>query len=148
VYEFEPGSGRTVDVEVEFAAAYIGKQQARWDGSFERFVSEIAWARTFGFRREGEDLFARARALGVDPSVVMVLDDDGRVEPPGAPARSLEFARHKLLDLVGDLYVFGGPPQGAVLARKPGHRATHRAVAIALERGLLARGESAERPGP
>lgn len=146
-YEFEPGSHRTVDVEIEFTAKHIGRQRAHWDGSFEAFVSEIAWARTFGFRREGADLFARQRALGADASVVMVLDDDGGVDAPGAPARHTEFARHKLLDLIGDLYVFGGPPRGAVHARRPGHRATHQAVAIACERGLLAYGESAERLG-
>jgi len=77
----------------------------------------------------------------------MVLGDDGDVEAPALPARHGEFARHKLLDLIGDLYAFGGPPLGVVRARKPGHRATHHAVALALEKGFLARSESAERPG-
>jgi UDP-3-O-[3-hydroxymyristoyl] N-acetylglucosamine deacetylase len=146
-YEFEPGSRPAVNVEVDFAVPRIGKERAGWDGSFEAFVSDIAWARTFGFRREADKLFARDRALGADPCAVMVLDDDGAVEPPGLSARHGEFARHKLLDLVGDLYAFGGPPLGVVRARRPGHRATHRAVALALEKGFLARSESTERPG-
>jgi UDP-3-O-[3-hydroxymyristoyl] N-acetylglucosamine deacetylase len=146
-YEFEPGLGRIVDVEVDFAAQRIGRQRAVWDGSFEAFVSDIAWARTFGFRREADELLARERARGADPGVVMVLRDDGSVEPPGLPARPEEFARHKLLDLIGDLYAFGGPPIGVVRARRPSHRATHHAVASALERGFLSRSESAVRPG-
>jgi UDP-3-O-[3-hydroxymyristoyl] N-acetylglucosamine deacetylase len=146
-YEFEPGPDRCVEVEVDFGHAGIGKERARWDGSFSAFLSEVAWARTFGFRRDAEHLFAGGRARGVDPRVVMVLDDRGRVEPPGAPARHAEFARHKLLDLIGDLFVFGGPPRGAIFARRPGHGATHRAVAIASEKGLLVRGDSARGAG-
>jgi UDP-3-O-[3-hydroxymyristoyl] N-acetylglucosamine deacetylase len=135
-----------VDVEVDFRAPKIGKERAHWDGSFQGFLSDIAWARTFGFRREAGELFARDRALGADPIAVMVLDDDGGVEPPGLPARRGEFARHKLLDLIGDLYAFGGPPLGVVRALKPGHRATHQAVARALEQGFLTRSGSAGVP--
>jgi UDP-3-O-[3-hydroxymyristoyl] N-acetylglucosamine deacetylase len=146
-YEFEPAPRRTLDVEVDFSAPRIGAERARWGGSFEEFVSDVAWARTFGFRRDAEALFARGRARGADPRAVMVLGDDGSVEPPGLPARAGEFARHKLLDLIGDLYSFGGPPVGVVRARRPGHRATHHAIALALKTGLLASSESAERPG-
>lgn len=146
-YEFEPAPRRTLDVTIDFAAPRIGTERARWEGSFEEFVSDIAWARTFGFRRDAEELFARGRARGADPHAVMVLGDDGSVEPPGTPARDGEFARHKLLDLIGDLYALGGPPVGVVRARRPGHRATHHAIALALEKGILARSESAERPG-
>lgn len=146
-YEFEPGPRRLLDVEVDFAAPRIGRERAGWDGSFEAFVSDVAWARTFGFRREAEELFARSRARGADPRAVMVLGDDGGVEPPGLPARPGEFARHKLLDLIGDLYSFGGPPVGVVRAKRPGHRATHHAMASALKEGILAPSESAERPG-
>jgi len=74
-YEFAPGSHRTLDVEVEFTAMRVGRQRAHWDGSFEGFVSEVSWARTFGFRRDGAELLSRQRALGVDARVVMVLDD-------------------------------------------------------------------------
>jgi UDP-3-O-[3-hydroxymyristoyl] N-acetylglucosamine deacetylase len=69
----------------------------------------------------------------------MVLEDGGGVEPPGAPARPDEFARHKLLDLVGDLYLYGGPPRGTLRATRPGHGATHRAMTEALDRGIVGR---------
>jgi len=141
-YVLEPGSLPTIDVEVDFDAPEIGIQRADWNGRSEDFVSEIAWARTFGFRRDAAELFARGRARGASPEAVMVLDDRGRVEPPGAPARPSEFARHKLLDLIGDLYLFGGPPLGSIFARRPGHAATHRAVHAALKKGLLRRGAS------
>jgi UDP-3-O-[3-hydroxymyristoyl] N-acetylglucosamine deacetylase len=136
-YAFLPGEAVALGIEISFAARAIGVQRAAWAGDAPSFVAEIAWARTFGFRRDSESLISAGRAGGVDPSAVMVLDADGLVEPPGLPARPGEFARHKLLDLVGDLYLFGGPPIGKVHATRPGHAATHRAVAEALERRIL-----------
>lgn len=136
-YELSPGDGVALDVEVHFDAPQIGRQTATWRGTAEAFVADVAWARTFGFRRDGDALLRAGRARGVDPAAVMVLDDEGAVEPPGAEARPAEFARHKLLDLVGDLYLFGGPPRGALRATRPGHGATHRAMAEALARGLV-----------
>jgi UDP-3-O-[3-hydroxymyristoyl] N-acetylglucosamine deacetylase len=136
-YAFSPSDSTSVGVVVDFDAAQIGIQMATWDGTAEAFVRDIAWARTFGFRRDGAALVAAGRAQGVDPKVVMVLGDDGSVEPPGLPARPGEFARHKLLDLIGDTYLFGGPPRGTLHVTRPGHAATHRALGLALERGIL-----------
>jgi UDP-3-O-[3-hydroxymyristoyl] N-acetylglucosamine deacetylase len=50
-----------------------------------------------------------------------------------------EIARHKLLDLIGDLTLYGGPPLGRIVARRPGHTATHRIVRRALDCGILVR---------
>jgi UDP-3-O-[3-hydroxymyristoyl] N-acetylglucosamine deacetylase len=136
-YVFTKDDETSVEVEVTFDASRIGRQTASWDGSASSFVRDVAWARTFGFRRDGEALLRAGRGRGVDPSTVMVLDDDGAVEAPGAPARSTEFARHKLLDLVGDLYLFGGPPVGKLHATRPGHGATRRAMMEALARRIV-----------
>jgi UDP-3-O-[3-hydroxymyristoyl] N-acetylglucosamine deacetylase len=62
-----------------------------------------------------------------------------RVLSAGAPFLADEPARHKLLDLVGDLYLYGGPPRGRVRATRPGHGATHEAMRRALAEGLVAR---------
>lgn len=136
-YRFSPGPMSELEVKVQFDAPRIGEQHAHWDGLAESFLRDVAWARTFGFRADREALHAAGRARGADPEAVMVLDQEGSVEPPGLPARPGEFARHKLLDLVGDLYLFGGPPRGTIHATRPGHRATHRAVREALERGIV-----------
>jgi len=140
IYRFSPATGTELEVEVRFDARRIGVQHARWDGFAESFFREVAWARTFGFRADQEALQAAGRARGADPTAVMVLDPEGNVEPPGLPARPGEFARHKLLDLVGDLFLFGGPPRGRIHAIRPGHRATHRAVREALEHGIVVLG--------
>jgi UDP-3-O-[3-hydroxymyristoyl] N-acetylglucosamine deacetylase len=139
-YSFAPSESTSVAVVVDFDAPRVGIQMATWDGDGDAFVRDVAPARTFGFRRDGAALAAAGRARGVDPKAVMVLADDGSVERPSAAARPGEFARHKLLDLVGDSYLFGGPAQGTLHATRPGHAATHRAFAQALDSGVLGRG--------
>ena len=141
-YEFRPYPGIRIELATEFAPP-LGTAHAIWDGSVARFLREIAPARTFGWRKEGLSLRARGRAAHVDPDSVIVLEEDGSVLPPGrAPAPS-ELARHKLLDLLGDTYFYGGPPLGSLFAHRPGHARTHAALQEALARELLA-----PMPGP
>ncbi len=136
-YTFEPAEDVCIEVQVEFDG--IGPERASWDGSPERFLAEIAPARTFGFRRDAAGLRARGRAAHVDPRAVIVLEDDGSVAPPAEPRGDGELARHKLLDLLGDCFLFGGPARGRLVAFRPGHAATQRAIRQALEYGLLVR---------
>jgi UDP-3-O-[3-hydroxymyristoyl] N-acetylglucosamine deacetylase len=138
-YAFRPCSGVRVSVAIDFhdpdpRLAPV----ATWDGEAAEFRSSIAPARTFGFAHEVDALAARGLASHVAPESVVVLAAD-RILSAGAPFREDEPARHKLLDLIGDLYAHGGPPVGAVEASKPGHAATHEAVRRALADGVLSR---------
>jgi len=135
-YELCPGD--RVEVEVEATFAPLAPQHASWSGSPELYLSQIAPARTFGFRRDASALRDAGRARCVDPSVVIVLDDDGVPIAPCHPLRPNELARHKLLDLLGDLYLYGGPPLGTLRALRPGHTANHEVVRQALRAGVIA----------
>jgi UDP-3-O-[3-hydroxymyristoyl] N-acetylglucosamine deacetylase len=140
-YDFEPHDGTAIEVEVEFDEARTCSglaRTARWDGDPEDFLARIAPARTFGFEHEVAELLARGLASHVTPESVVVLGPE-RVLSAGAPFRADEPARHKLLDLLGDLYLYGGPPRGRVRAVRPGHAATHEALRTALARGLVLR---------
>lgn len=144
-YAFSPGESVELAVEIDFAHPAVGRQEARWSGDRDDFRERIAGARTFGFVEDAEALRARgrarlfwasepeARAAAARAVVTYGLAD---VEDEGAP-RGDEPARHKLLDLIGDLALHGGPPQGRIKARRPGHAATHDIVRRALELGLL-----------
>jgi UDP-3-O-[3-hydroxymyristoyl] N-acetylglucosamine deacetylase len=134
-YWFEPAAVTSVSVHVEFAP--LGAESADWSGSPAAFLTEIAAARTFGFRSQAAELRARGRAAFVNPRSVIVLEDDGSVLPPGLPPRRDELGRHKLLDLLGDLYLYGGPPRGRIDATRPGHRNNHLALREGLAAGLL-----------
>lgn len=118
---------------------------ARWGGDAEDFRTRIAGARTFGFEREVEELLARGLASHVTPESVVVIGQE-RILSSGAPFTEDEPARHKLLDLLGDLYLHGGPPIGSIRATRPGHAATHEAMRRALADGLLRRDLAINRP--
>ncbi len=136
-YAFMPADGTHVAVDVAFAE--IGYAAgASWDGDAASFTEGIAPARTFGLEDEVAALVSRGLASHVSPESVVVLGRE-RVLSSGRPFAVDEPARHKLLDLIGDLYLHGGPPRGAVVVSRPGHGATHEAVARALASGLLVR---------
>lgn len=136
-YAFEPSAGVVLEVSVDFDDPRIARE-ARWDGDADDFRERIAVARTFGFEHEVMDLLARGLASHVTPEGVVVIGKD-RVLTAGAPFTADEPARHKLLDLAGDLYLYGGPPRGLVRADRPGHAATHAVMARALTEGLVVR---------
>jgi UDP-3-O-[3-hydroxymyristoyl] N-acetylglucosamine deacetylase / 3-hydroxyacyl-[acyl-carrier-protein] dehydratase len=89
--------------------------------------AEIAPARTFVFASEAEGLQKAGLGQGAHGGNTVVLDAhgrpvEGRLRFPDEPAR------HKLLDLMGDLYLLGAELQGRVVATKSGHRAHHELV--------------------
>ena len=102
------------------------------DFADDSYVRDIARARTFGFTQDVEALRAQGLALGgsLDNAIVMdeyrVLNTDGLRLPD-------EFARHKVLDAIGDLYLAGHPLLAAFSAHKSGH-----ALNNLLLRALLA----------
>ena len=135
VYRFAPGPSPELRVTIEFPPP-VSRQRADWDGEAATFIARIAPARTFGWVHELEALRAVGRASAVDLGAVLVFDEHGPI-PGCPPPRPDEPARHKLLDLVGDLTLYGGPPLGMVDAIAPGHTATHAVLARALSLGVL-----------
>jgi len=119
----------------QFSAAYVvtlgaglGDQAATYDGGPAAYEEAIAPARTWGYERDAEALRARGLALGASLENTLVIGEGGFLNPP----RFLnEPARHKLLDLVGDLALLGRPIRGRVVVVRGGHR-LHVALARAL----------------
>jgi UDP-3-O-[3-hydroxymyristoyl] N-acetylglucosamine deacetylase len=136
-YRFTPGEGVSLGVAVAFREP-VGAGEARWDGDPVDFAARIAPARTFGFVEEHAALLASGRARAVDPRAVVVFGPEGPLYDASLSGPD-EPARHKLLDLTGDLALYGGPPRGEIFASWPGHAATHAIVREALASGLLER---------
>jgi UDP-3-O-[3-hydroxymyristoyl] N-acetylglucosamine deacetylase len=134
-YRFAPAAAVRVAVAVRFPSP-VGRQAASWDGDPDDFRERIAPARTFGWARDVAALRAAGRAASVDLASVLVFGDDAPLPGCAAPGHA-EPARHKLLDLIGDLALYGGPPKGVVDASLPGHAATHAVMALALAAGVL-----------
>jgi UDP-3-O-[3-hydroxymyristoyl] N-acetylglucosamine deacetylase len=136
-FELSPGAEVDVAVRIDLGDPRFSAD-ARWQGSPGDFVERIAPARTFTLARDVEELVRRGLARHVDPSSVVVLAPDA-VHHAGRPFLADEPARHKLLDVIGDLYLHGGPPVGRVVAVRPGHASNARAIRRAIEEGVLAR---------
>ncbi|MFH1429004.1 MAG: UDP-3-O-acyl-N-acetylglucosamine deacetylase [Candidatus Margulisiibacteriota bacterium] len=96
----------------------LGSQEASFVLENTNFHEEIAPARTFGFEWELEALAAQGLAKGASLNNALLIKQDGFSSPLNFPN---EPARHKLLDLIGDLYTLGRPILANIEAYKPGH---------------------------
>lgn len=134
IYDFAPRDEVRVEVDVDLPACCA--RFAAWNGEPDTFVRDIAPARTFVLERDADELARRGLARHVDPASVLVVTD-AHIAGAGEVAAD-EPARHKLLDLIGDAYVHGGPPRGLVRATRPGHARNHAAFARAIATGVIA----------
>ncbi len=97
--------------------AYLGTQAAVFAGA-DDYASQIAPARTYGFLAEIHALKAAGLGLGASRDNAVVLGAAGYE----TPLRFVnELARHKILDLVGDLALAGRPVCAEIVAVRPGH---------------------------
>ncbi len=118
----EPYEGFKVTGRIQFDDALINEQRYSVEVTQERFIKEIAFARTFGFVEQVEQLWQNGLALGgtLDNVIAIhwnrrsILNEDGlRFDD--------EFIRHKVLDVIGDMALLGSPLLGHVIADRSGH---------------------------
>ena len=115
----EPADHLIVDYTLDYPHP-IGIQHVHFDlAATDDYVEQIAPARTFGFVREFHKLAQMGLASGGRLDNLILVDDDKVVNT--TLRFPDEFARHKILDLIGDLYLLGRPIIGHVIASKTGH---------------------------
>ena len=112
-------------LSIDFAAAAIGRQSLSLHLTPESFRHELSRARTFALAEEIDQLRAAGLAQGgsLDNAVVV---DQARVLNPTGLRMPDEFARHKLLDAVGDMALAGAPLIGRFIAHCSGHTLNNR----------------------
>lgn len=131
-----PGPADHLDILYEFEApAPIGRQVVSFRLGDDDFAGQLAPARTFVFEHEARELRARGMGAHLTPKDLLVIAPDGPVD--NAFRFADECARHKALDLIGDLMLVGRPIRGRVVAYKSGHALNHM-----LARKLLEQEES------
>jgi UDP-3-O-[3-hydroxymyristoyl] N-acetylglucosamine deacetylase/3-hydroxyacyl-[acyl-carrier-protein] dehydratase len=132
-----PGrGGLSIDYNLDFPEGVGQLSSTRQTVSFrlgaDTFAEEIAPARTFVFEREIEQLQAAGLGKGADTSNTLVMS------PAGPRDNELRFpdelARHKVLDLLGDLALTGVQIHAHIIATRSGHRTNHLLVKQLLER--------------
>ncbi|MDE6264366.1 MAG: UDP-3-O-acyl-N-acetylglucosamine deacetylase, partial [Paramuribaculum sp.] len=138
-----PDDEFSVDVMVSFDSPVLSNQFAALE-HLEDFPAEIASSRTFVFVREIEPLVKNNLIKGGDLDNAVVIYDSPMEQPEldrladlmGVPRKHVsefgfiqerplvaenEPARHKLMDVMGDLALIGRPLKGKVFATRPGH---------------------------
>lgn len=97
----------------------IPNQAAAWDGDADAYRREVAPARTFCLEEEARAMRAAGMFEHLSTSEMLVLGEDGPID--NALRFDDEPARHKLLDLIGDLALAGRPIRARVVAHRAGH---------------------------
>ncbi|NOR56205.1 MAG: UDP-3-O-acyl-N-acetylglucosamine deacetylase, partial [Sulfurovum sp.] len=101
-----PHDSASFDFRIKFDHPVIGDQKESFDFSTKNFIEEIARARTFGFAKDIQYLQSQNLALGATLQNAIGLDDHKVLNPEGLRFDN-EFARHKILDAMGDMMVSG-----------------------------------------
>lgn len=139
-----PDENFSIITMLEFDSHYIPNQYATM-GSLSEFATEIAPSRTFVFVREVEPLLSAGLIKGGDLNNAIVIYErkitqdklDKLADALSVPHKDADVlgylnnkplvwdnepARHKLLDIIGDIALIGKRIQGRIIARKPGHK--------------------------
>lgn len=129
----EPFDGYRLTFEISFDHPAVNQtgQHVVFDMGSGQYKREIARARTFGFTKDVELMRSRGLGLGGSLDNVVVVDDY-KVLNSGGLRYGDEFVKHKILDAIGDLYVFGHPLIGAYSAFKSGHALNSKLVLAVL----------------
>jgi UDP-3-O-[3-hydroxymyristoyl] N-acetylglucosamine deacetylase len=131
-----PGERYAVSYDIDFPHPLIGREQFHVELSNGSYLKHIAAARTFGFLEQQRAMLNMGLIRGASRENCIVLTPDGIDNPPLRYPD--EFVRHKVLDLIGDLALFGKRILGYVRADRAGH-AMHTAIVsrIVRERGFV-----------
>ena len=115
-------NGFKVTLEIDFEHQKIKEsgQKLTIDFAKQSYLKEISRARTFGYERDVEDLQADGLALGASFDNAIALSDDAILNEDGMRYHN-EFVKHKILDIVGDLFLLGGNMVGHYEGYKTGH---------------------------
>ncbi len=116
-----PASQFSVSCLIEFPHPLIGTQRYDIHLVNGQFTQEIASARTFGFLNEIEALRGSGLIRGGSLENAVVLTPEGGILNGEGLRYTDEFVRHKIIDIIGDLALFGMPVLGRVEAERTGH---------------------------
>jgi UDP-3-O-[3-hydroxymyristoyl] N-acetylglucosamine deacetylase/3-hydroxyacyl-[acyl-carrier-protein] dehydratase len=128
-----PGPTDRLEIVYEFEAPLpVGRQVFSFHVGADDFLTQLAPARTFSFEAEAREAFSRGIGKHLTPRDVLVISPDGPID--NAFRFPDECARHKALDILGDLYLVGRPLRGRIVGYKSGHSLNHLLARRILER--------------
>jgi UDP-3-O-[3-hydroxymyristoyl] N-acetylglucosamine deacetylase len=120
--QVSPHEGFKVTLEIDFDHKKVKEsgQNLSIDFAQKSYLKEISRARTFGYMRDVKSMQERNLALGASMDNAIALSDDDVLNEDGMRYEN-EFVKHKILDIVGDLYLLGANLIGHYEGYKTGH---------------------------
>ena len=115
-----PEDNLRISFTIRFEHPYLKSQFFTFEAEEDNFVEEIAPARTFALESEIEMLRRAGLIKGGSLECAVVVGDNGPLNEDGLRFDD-EPVRHKILDLIGDLTLFGARFRGHIIAMRSGH---------------------------
>jgi UDP-3-O-[3-hydroxymyristoyl] N-acetylglucosamine deacetylase len=125
-----PDTGLSIDYFLDYPGTIAGFIYERFVFSPENFIKQISTARTFGFLEDAAYLRKQGLALGASNENTLVIEENGystELRFPNEPAK------HKVLDLIGDLTFLGKSLKAKIIAYKTGHQEHFQLIKKILE---------------
>lgn len=129
--KLKSSDGINIDLQIDFDSSAIGSQNFSLS-SIETFKNEVGDSRTFGFIKDLDYLHSKGLAKGASLDNTIGIDQDNKILNPDGLRYENEFVKHKLLDLIGDLYSLSNP----IIADIKGHKTSHHLNNIFLNKIL------------
>ena len=130
-----PYDGFKISYTIDFNHSFLKSQYYELEVNLENYIENIAKCRTFAFDYEIDFLKKNNLALGGSLENAVVVGADGPLNPEGLRYPD-EFVRHKILDIIGDLYVLGTPIKAHIIAIKVGHYVNSRLTEMIAKKYL------------
>ena len=130
-----PYDGFKISYTIDFNHSFLKSQYYELKVNLENYIENIAKCRTFAFDYEIDFLKKNNLALGGSLENAVVVGADGPLNPEGLRYPD-EFVRHKILDIIGDLYVLGMPIKAHIIAIKAGHYVNSRLTEMIAKKYL------------
>ena len=130
-----PYDGFKISYTIDFNHSFLKSQYYELEVNLENYIENIAKCRTFAFDYEIDFLKKNNLALGGSLENAVVVGAEGPLNPEGLRYPD-EFVRHKILDIIGDLYVLGTPIKAHIIAIKAGHYVNSRLTEMIAKKYL------------
>ena len=130
-----PYDGFKISYTIDFNHSFLKSQYYELEVNLENYIENIAKCRTFAFDYEIDFLKKNNLALGGSLENAVVVGAEGPLNPEGLRYPD-EFVRHKILDIIGDLYVLGMPIKAHIIAIKAGHYVNSRLTEMIAKKYL------------
>ena len=133
--QVSPYEGFKVTLEIDFDHQKIKEsgQELSIDFAHQSYLKEISRARTFGYMKDVEMMQRQNLSLGASMSNAIALSDEDVLNEDGMRYQN-EFVKHKILDIVGDLFLLGCNIIGHYEGYKTGHLLNDQLLSAILEK--------------